>query len=495
MSIVRISSRVAIVGVLAGAVGCFKPNAAEEPKPSAASEPSAGPLKVRSDGACLQLGELQQPTVTANAFVGKVSELLAAGRRESARRYVARFPDVAEDLLRTCDPARANDPAVQFIAATNDRLCGGDFWQPWLRDLPGPNRGYAAKRGEAAAELRAGRPEPVVSAHLPGTAGANPLLALDALRLHGQALLLTNKAKEAATAFEGAAKHAVGDYHQTAQCLLLQGEAQRRAGQPAEAKATWTQAVAYAAQMLEGLEPHIDPGLWERAAYLKPVDANWPEGAIRAHSQLAARRVLLPGTPGATTHEAWVWITTGLARCERGELHAALTAYKRAETMTTDPSVRDGLAVAQARVLLLMGQSQPAAAILVPVIDSKTSPHAPAATALLGSMKLAAGSAEQALSLLKRAVEGSQTQWPGRAEAEADLGLAYLSVGDSQNGLRWLGAARAKFENEREHELLVRSWDNESRYWDSQGRATEAATCRENVRRIEAGATEAPALR
>lgn len=467
------------------ATGCFGPTNLPQPgEKDATGMPADGPMKVRSDGACLQLGELQQPVIAPEALAAKAFEHLIAGRAETARRHVQRFPDVSEELLRGCDPARAGDSGVLFVAAVQDAVRGDTAWQTWLRDLAGPNKAYAAKRAAVVAHLRAGKTKAAAEANLPAHAPAG-LARIDALRLHGQALLLNDHAKESTAAFAEAATLAEADAYQSAQCLLLLGESQRRAGQTAEAKATWTRAVEAAGRLLERPEPVIDPGLWERAAYLKPVEAVWPEAVLRSFVRIASRRVIASGPAGATNPEAWVWIVSGQARAERGELHAALAAITRAETMTTDPALRDGLAVSQARVLLLLGQSQPAASVLVAVTGHTASPHAASAAALLGALKLADGTNDQALSLLRRAVENTAVNWPGRGEAEADLGLAYLTAGDATTGLKWLASAREKFQAEGEFELMLRSWDNEARYWDSQGRATEAAAARQNIRNAE----------
>ncbi|MBM3983100.1 MAG: hypothetical protein FJ304_23075 [Planctomycetes bacterium] len=152
--------------------------------------------------------------------------------------------------------------------------------------------------------------------------------------------------------------------------------------------------------------------------------------------------------------------------------------------MTADPITRDGLAVAQARVLLLLDQRQAASAILVDVAGRPNGRYAPAATALLGAMKLAEGAYDPARKLLLQAL-AIPGEWPGRAEADADLGLAYLSSGDESLGLRWLAAAREKFRAAGAVDLLGQSWQNEARYWEATGRASEAAKARELARALE----------
>ena len=84
---------------------------------------------------------------------------------------------------------------------------------------------------------------------------------------------------------------------------------------------------------------------------------------------------------------------------------------------------------------------------------------------MLGTMKLQQGGTQQGLNLLRRAVEEEPaTVWPERPEAEADLGLAYLLVGDENAGLRWLHAAQQSFESTGQSESLVQCLENEAAY-------------------------------
>lgn len=472
----------------ASLIGCHKPGTAPAPvsKNAATTEPARGPVKVKSDGACLQLGELQQSAMTAAALGGKVSEHLAAGRAETARRLVQRFPDASEEAVLGCEPSQANTPTVRFIAAALDADTNAG-WQAHLNALAGPAKGYAAKRADAIRHLREGDFSKTTSANLPAAAPPGPAL-VEAHRLHGQALLLAEKPKDAAAAFGAGARAAKHDPVRASACVLMCGEAQRRAGQAAEAKTSWAHAVEYAAAGVRPNGTGFDPVFWERAAYLKPVDANWPEPVVLALSGFARDRVVLPPPKGTVTPEMWVWAAIGQGRLDRGECHAALSAFKRAETMTTDPGARDGFGVAQARALLMLNQTQAASALLVAAGGRTNGRYAPAATAMIGAMKLSEGAAEPAHKLLSQALT-APGEWPGRAEAEADLGLACLSTGDETTGLRWLAAARVKFQAAGEIELLGQSWQNEARYWDSAGRAAQATAAREAARAVEATRT------
>jgi len=154
---------------VAAPAGCFQPTSAPKPKAAAAVTPTApaGPMRVRTDGAALQLGELQQPTLTPEAMVAKVANHLTAERTETARRFVLRFPEVAQEVLFGCDPARAADPTVVFVATVQDSLRGDAAWRTWLQELPGSGRSYAAKRAQAVGQLKAGNPALAAATNLP----------------------------------------------------------------------------------------------------------------------------------------------------------------------------------------------------------------------------------------------------------------------------------------------------------------------------------------
>jgi hypothetical protein len=86
--------------------------------------------------------------------------------------------------------------------------------------------------------------------------------------------------------------------------------------------------------------------------------------------------------------------------------------------------------------VLVLDQPAAATAPLVRLAGSSDPQLSRVAMAALGTAKLQTGSTKQGFNLLRRAVEEDETiDWPGRAEAEADLGLAYLLVGNEQVGL------------------------------------------------------------
>ena len=471
----------------------------------------AGVPQVRVGGDCLALGEAEQQAVTASQLIDAVEGFLARDQYASAGHFARRYPDIALEALRRCPCAQAGHRAVQAIAAIYDGLCTradpGDAWRGLMADKSqNPDR-YAAhetKRQQFMEHLRAGHPERALDLGITEAPAEAPgvLLRIDAWQLAGTAHLMANEPAKAARAFERAVQLAgTAHPHQAAHLMLLLSEARRRTGQGAAADATWADAVDLAGRLLEPPAPVIDPGFWERAAYLRPVGSPWPAPVRQRLAHWAIRQGLassraaqaMPassatGRGRSLLDERPLWACIGLWRLERDEPQAALVALKRAETMTVHPADVDRLHLVQARALAQLGQTPAATAILVRLAAHQDPTVARRAMAILGSLKLQSGGISQGFNLLQRAIEHGETApWPGRAEAEADLGLAYLLLGDARQGLRWLHSAQARFQGAGDTHQLVQCMDNEASFLEQAGRADEAESLRSRIRAIETG--------
>jgi len=225
--------------------------------------------------------------------------------------------------------------------------------------------------------------------------------------------------------------------------------------------------------------------LWERLAYARPVSVAWPETLLQklqaidplqhSHSQ---------GNPLAG--EPQLWNCIGRWYLDRGHHQAALVAFKRAEAGVSDSVTKQFLRFRQARALVLLDQTGPATAILVSMANDSRSPCARPALALLGSMRLQAGQATQGLHLLKKAVEPEDAlEWLERADAEADLALALLMVGDEASGLQRLHRAQQRFEQQDAFESLTLSLFNEANYLAEQKKKSEAEILRQRLQSLE----------
>jgi hypothetical protein len=163
--------------------------------------------------------------------------------------------------------------------------------------------------------------------------------------------------------------------------------------------------------------------------------------------------------------EAVLWTNIGHWRLARSESQAALVALKRAESTAGDPATAGLLRLAEAKTLIRMGQAATASAMFIALAGDANPRISHPAMAMLGTLKLKQGSVQQGFNLLHRAVESDLScVWPERAQAEADLGLAYLMSGDEAAGLRWLHNAQQSFEAVGDREQLVQCLENEVAY-------------------------------
>jgi hypothetical protein len=270
---------------------------------------------------------------------------------------------------------------------------------------------------------------------------------------------------------------------------MLLGDARRRAGDAPGAVSTWLRAVATASQAGAGFRPACDPVLWERLSYLRPVEAPWPAEAVQglaAMDMLPDVAAFGPGGVNQAAAEALIWNVFGTWYLDRDQPQAALVAFKRAESATTSEFARQVLRFRQARALARLGQTGPATAVLVAQARDPNPQVARPALALLGSMRLKTGQTQQGLALLRKAIETDEAlQWPERAQAEADLGLAYLMTGNDGRGLERLHQAQGRFDASGDVDSLAMSLENEAAYLDETKRAGDAAAIRERVKDLE----------
>lgn len=442
-------------------------------------------VKVESDQ--LALNETESAAVSPQQLADTISQLLAEEKHASAQCFARLYPDVAWDLLRNTSADEARNKAIHSIAAAYDRQCTrGDAasgWHALVLDRAGdPDRyhDHDRRRADFLANMRNGRPDDALKLGLtrPVQGAPGELLTVDAWHLTGVALLLDERPAEAAEALATAIEMAENNHpHPAAHLKLLLSDAQRRAQDAEAANATWSAAVQLAADMVSNEIPVTDPIFWERAAYLRPVDQPWPSSVTNVLARVcreygvvtgSSEDVILASTSTDShtfSREDTLWSCIGCWRLERGAPQAALVALKRAEAMTRADAGPERLQLLEAKALLALDQSAAATATLVRLAGSSDPRTANAAMATLGTAKLQAGNTQQGFNLLRRAVEDDETiDWPRRAEAEADLGLAYLLVGDEQAGLEWLHRAQARFESTGAHEHLVQSLENELDY-------------------------------
>lgn len=470
-----------------------------------ASPSSASSVRVESDG--LTLGQADSQRVSPQQMIETVAALLREEKPANAARFVRLYPDVAWDLLRNVATDDADNPALKAIAAAHHADCGGKGVEPsWIALLearaerPDAYRTHDEKRQKFLQYLRTGRPADALALKLQQIPDRAPgaLLMIDALHLNAMALLLDNRPAEAAESLKQAIAAAENLPYQAAYLTLLQSEALRRAGHIDQADVAWTKAVRIATAGNSQGQPIADPVFWERASYLRPVDIAWPRPTSAALAKWCAGEAIALSEPPPVKQaasvdaetlafgELSVWVTIGHYRLRRNEPQAALVALKRAEAMATREITKHRLRLLEARALLELEQTAPAVALLVQLsgVDDPRISHA--AMAALGTVKLQSGNTKQGFNLLREAVEeGDSIDWPGRAQAEADLGLAYLIMGDEPAGLKWLHRAQQEFEASGSEEHLAQSLENELAYLQQAKKKNDARQVQQRLERLQ----------
>jgi tetratricopeptide (TPR) repeat protein len=464
----------------------------------------AGPTHVRASGEGFTLGDVERPACTPQQFVDRAAELYRQGQATSADRWVQRYPDIALSVLREPGSAQVPPDLLLRVAQAHDQQCArvpaDAGWAAVCIDRgkrPDAYKLYDERRRQFLTHLQNGQAKEALAVNLTELPADVPgaMLAIDTLRLTGIAQILENHPQEAAASYDKAIAAAAGHPYQAVSLLLLASDAHRRAGKPQGAQQAWNQAARLAAELTAGPRPVIDPILWERVAYLRPVESNWPpEVAGRLH-EVNLAFAIVPGTrnpvtpastAGSSADEGPLWIAIGHWRLARNEPQAALVALKRAESSTSDNYTADRLQLSQAKTLASMGQAGPASAILIRLSSSADSRISHPALAMLGTMKLQQGGVQQGFNLLRRAVEADPAlQWPERADAEADLGLAYLLMGDENTGLRCLHAAQHAWESSGQYEPLVQCLENEAAYFDQAKKKDLAESVRKRLETLK----------
>lgn len=476
----------------------------EIPAPKKASK-SAGQTQVRAGGDGFALGDVENPACTPQQFVDRASEMIRQGQSTAADRWLQRYPDIALSVLR--DPGTAQVPPDMLlrVAQAHDQQCSRvgahAGWAALLADRAtraDHYQPYDDRRRQFMTHLQHCQTHEALALNLaeipqgaPGT-----MLTIDALRLTGIAMLLENRPQDAAATFDKAVGIAAQEHpYQAVSLLLLASDAHRRAGNPQPAQQSWTRAALLAAELTAASKPVIDPILWERVAYLRPVECGWPAQVTGRLHELNVAFAIVPSSRDAVVQaslaasaaeEAPLWVAIGHWRMARNEPQAALVALKRAESSTTDNYTASRLQLAQAKTLASMGQNGPTSAMLIRLTSSTDPRISHPAMAMLGTMKLQQGGLQQGFNLLRRAVEGDPAlQWPERADAEADLGLAYLLMGDEDAGLRHLHAAQQAWELSSQHEPLVQCLENEAAYLDQAKKKDLAVAVRHRLETLK----------
>ncbi|MGC3966673.1 MAG: hypothetical protein QM775_04685 [Pirellulales bacterium] len=497
------------VVVLSMIVGCFSSNTPQDwsalLKPGADEKDKNKPKGTpKLDIVGQSLGNSQEVSLSSGDLLTRIGAMVGERRFTSAARSVQRHPDAAMEWLRS-DGTAPNREVAELIARVHDRQCfAPDALQTWDQLTadrianPAKYQEYREARKRCESALQKGQVDFALDQELVELAGAlkSPLLEIDALQLEGTAHLLNERPSEAAGTFDRAAALAarVSPYQAT-YLLLLRSDAERRSGDYAKADATWNLAVAQAGRMLIAEHPVLDPVLWERLGYLRPIQQQWPLEVIhQLHRADPLPGVELPDASMALTSDAAtnpavaetvIWNAIGRWYLDRNHSQSALVSFKRAESTATTGRAQQWLRMRQARALVQLDQTGPATAILVSLATDKLSAANAPALCVLGSLRLKNGQVQQGLGLLRKGIERDAQDWPQRGEAEADLALAFLMSGDKVQGLRYLHQAQQRFTAQGDFEGLALALENEIAFLENSDGKAEAREVRERLNEME----------
>lgn len=480
----------AAVAAAVSFAGCTKPfqtqRGALSPVADANQKPLAGPTKVAVDGSALALGQPEQSAEQRRQDLDQFGRLVGDGRLAAARQWIERHPDLALDALRDANGGTLSPKLLHTMAQYYGELLAAPPAVSWQQCLQarGQNEptfaAYYEARRQATVQMGAGEFSAATAIDVSAAAQrtGQTLLSIDAAQLMGVNQMLADRPTEAVKWLDQAVQLAHGAApHQTAHLLLLLSEARRRAGDVAGTNQAWSNSVEVAGGLLARPQAVTDPTYWERALYLHPVGFDWPP-ALHGSLAALARSSRLPevlqpvlcsfGGPPQSSAEATIWGCLAYWRLDRSEPQAALIAFKRVESLCPTGEVAAWSRLGQARALTALDQTPAATALLMQQAgQDEQSPAARAALAELGSIRVRAGMTLQGITLLRQALEvGTPSEWPGRASAEADLGLALLLVGDERGGLTWLARAREHFQARGDLESVAQSLWNETRYFE-----------------------------
>jgi len=171
---------------------------------------------------------------------------------------------------------------------------------------------------------------------------------------------------------------------------------------------------------------------------------------------------------------------------DRTEMQLALLNLKKAETLASGDDVL-WLRIAESKCLASIGQSEAAVAIVSGPATSPQQAISCAATAALGSVKLQSGAYQQGAQLLNKALKKStDSDWPSKTQAMADLAIAQLIIGNTDQGLASVHEAQSQFQANADFPSLIQSMENELRLLDHEGRRNDSSALQERIAAIEA---------
>lgn len=464
-----------------------------EPAASAPPEKVANPpaKAIRFDGREIVLGMADVTQMPTSQFCDQLADLIRQEKFYSARRLILQNPGAGEQAMWQSGTDPQPHSFVPFLAETlSEGVPSSISWRGFLSHQAEQTRTaeqYHQVRLEFAETLRSNEPSDSQTQQLRETAQKvnHPLVMVDALRLMALRELVAGRHAWAESIFLQAAE--IADQHldlgRAAECWLMATATASRAERVEQAATNWRKAAERQINLQLSTARPLNIHFWSRLEKHRPEGTPWPEhtsqALIEASASIGCR------FDAATPAELVFWCALATAQYQHSHPQLALVSFKRAETLAEGDNAL-WLRIAQSKCLAALGQSQAAAALLSGPAASDNPQIATAATAAIGSAKLQAGAYQQGAQLVHKALKDApDVTWPSRSEAEADLALALLIIGDTDDGLEALHSAQSNFRIQGNTAALLQALENEKEILQLEERSDAVQAVEQRIRDIE----------
>ncbi|MCY2983397.1 MAG: hypothetical protein NTY15_07125 [Planctomycetota bacterium] len=470
-------------------------NPANANHPNAENERVANPpaRTIRFDGHEAILGNGIASTLSTEDLRSQLKPLLEKSKSRSATRAVFQYGESSERLLteKWATDSAAKD--IKLIASCRSKRSGAMTKTDWnsllkvAEEFPIVAQEYQKQRNAFALALQTSDPDEQVVLQLrkASTAVGHPIVEMDCLRLLGLRAVVAEQWTTADGLYRQALAVAVrsSNLQYQADLNLLLAEAAKRNNATSDSIRTFAlNAITNQVEIMKSEPNTLDIEFWLRLEQVSPDTKMWPESLSDAFSNRVNRTL----AKNARSSSVLFWTAIAQAQMDRSEMQLALLNLKKAETLAAGDDVL-WLRIAESKCLASIGQSEAAVAILSGPATSPQPAIACAATAALGSVKLQAGAYQQGAQLLNKALKKSTDfDWPSKTQAMADLAIAQLIIGNTDQGLASVHEAQSQFQANADFPSLIQSLENELRLLDHEGRRNDSTALQERLASIEA---------
>ncbi len=448
---------------------------------------------IRFDGHEAILGNGIASTLPTEELRARLKPLMEKDKLRSARRIVNQYGETSERLLAEHWASDAATKEIQLIAASRSKRSGAIASTDWssllkvANEFPSVAQEYQKQRNSFALALQTSDPDDQTVSYLKqaSTAVGHPLIEMDCLKLLGLRAVVAEQWSTAETLYRQALAVAVRSNNLQQQCdfnLLLAEAAKRNSAVADPIRTFGLQAMMLQMELMKREQAPLDIEFWLRIEQLIPDSRSWPD----ALGESMAKHVGSTLAKSNRSTNVLFWTAIAQAQMDRTEMQLALLNLKRAETLATGDDVL-WLRVAESKCLASVGQAEAAVAILSGPATNQQPAIAAAAIAALGSVKLQSGAYQQGAQLLNKALKKSpDSDWPSKAQAIADLAIAQLIIGSTEQGLVSVHEAQSRFQANDDIASLIQSLENEARLLEHEGRKQDCTLLMERIATIEA---------